>query len=80
MSSLIFEIISEGLVLINKLVPSEAIRIQERLNDYKRQWDEEISKGALRNDAKLDYLDNELRYTGDLFVTALKSASLADKS
>ena len=80
MSELIFGIISEGLVLINKLVPTEAIRIQERLNDYKRQWEQEMAKGSLRDDNNLVLLESELRKCSELFLSAIKQANTQGKS
>lgn len=75
MSELVFSIISEGLTLINKVVPEECVRIQGRLNDFRRQWDEEYSKGVLRDDALLDMLTRELQYTGQLYLAAVKTAA-----
>jgi flavin-dependent dehydrogenase len=71
----IVSVISEGLVLLNKLVPEEAVRIQKRLDDYERKWLEEYAKGDLRDDALLDMLDDELRLIRGLFSTAVKAAT-----
>jgi hypothetical protein len=75
MSELIFSIISQGLILINKEVPDAVLRIQQRLNDYKEQWDAEMAKADGRDDSKLDFLDSELLYTGQLYLAAIKQAT-----
>ena len=72
MNTLLLSIISEGLKFLNKVVPEEAIKIQERLHKYETEWDAEIAKGEHRDDAKLDMLDRELQQCGELFLTVIK--------
>lgn len=76
----LFQVISQGLTLINKLVPDQAVKIQEQLNDYKTQWDAEFAKGPSRDDSKLDYLDGQLCDIGKLYLAAINSAASQSKS
>lgn len=76
MVELILGIIEQSLVLVNKLVPEEASRIKNRVLNLRREWDEEIAKGHLRDDAKLVMLERELRDIGELFLTTIKSADI----
>lgn len=76
---LVLKLLDGGIELLNKFVPSEATRIQNKINDFKKEWDEEMSKGHLRDDANLDRLERELRYIGELFLAAIKGASPQNK-
>lgn len=76
---LILKLLDGGIELLNKFVPSEAVRIQNRLINFKKEWDEEISKGHLRDDANLDRLDRELRDCCQLFLTAIKGSTPQNK-
>jgi hypothetical protein len=71
----IIGIVEQGLILLNKLVPDEATKIANKVLEYRRAWDEEMAKGSLRDDARLDMLDRELRDIGELFSAALKGAA-----
>ena len=75
MTNLILGIVNEGLVLLNKLVPDEATKIAKKVLEYRRAYDAEMAKGELRDDARIDMLDRELRDIGELFSSALKSAA-----
>lgn len=71
---LILGVVEEGLVLINKLVPDHAIRIQNEINEIRELWIHEYSKGHLRNDSMLDHLELRLSGLRQLFSLACKSA------
>jgi len=75
MFELILSIIHEGLPILDKLVPDEATKIRNRVLLLRSQWDVEMSKGSLRDDAKLDGLRTELRDIGELFASTLKQAA-----
>lgn len=75
MAELILSIIANGLPILDKLIPSEATKIRNKVLDYRGQWDEEMAKGSNRDDSKLDHLERELLDIGQLFANALKSAS-----
>lgn len=70
MVTLILNIIGEGLKLYNN---ESAKALALRVAQYKEDWNAEIAKGALRNDARLDELDRELLNIGQLFLAILKS-------
>lgn len=80
MIELVLGIIEESLVLVNKLVPEESTRIKNRVLNLRREWDEEIAKGHLRDDARLVMLERELRDIGQLFLTTIKSANTKSQS
>lgn len=80
MVDLILKVIEESLVLVNKLVPEESSRIRRRVLNLRKDWDEEISKGVNRNDAKLDALERELLDICSLYSSTLKQATSQDKS
>lgn len=67
-------IIEEALVLLNKLVPDQATRIQNKIKALREKWDEEYAKMDKRDDAMLDSIDRELRDIRELFSAAIKSA------
>lgn len=75
MAELILKIIAEGLVIVNKVLPDEASRINNQVLEYRRAWDAEMAKMDKRDDARLDELDRELRDIGELFLAAIKSAA-----
>lgn len=57
-------IIEESLVLINKLVPDQATKIQKEINEIRSAWNEEYAKGNKRDDNMLILLEmrfNDLR-------------------
>lgn len=71
---LIVSIIEQSLVLLNKLVPDQAMKIQREINEIRELWIHEYSKGSDRNDSKLDYLELRLAGLRSLFSLAIKSA------
>lgn len=71
---LILGVVEEGLVLINKLVPDQAYRLQKEINEIRELWLNEYSKGHLRNDSMLDHLELRLAGLRQLFAIACKSA------
>jgi len=78
MVELILGIIEESLVLVNKLVPSEASRIKNKVLSLRKDWDEEISKGDQRSDANLDRIERELRDLVSIYLATLKQAAPKD--
>lgn len=79
MVELILGIIEGSLELVNKLVPEESTRIRNKILNYRREWDAEMAKGHLRDDANLDRLDRELRDIGELFLATIKGSQSKDK-
>lgn len=75
----VLEVISEALVLLNKVVPDQATRIANKIKDLRERWDVEHAKGELRDDALLDNIRLELRDIRELFSAAIKSAGAASK-
>lgn len=71
---LILGIVEEGLVLINKLVPDHAMRIQKEINEIRELWYHEYAKGNNRNDSMLDHLELRLSGLRSLFALACQSA------
>jgi hypothetical protein len=77
---IVLKIVEEGLILINKLVPDQAVRIQKEINEIRELWLYEYSKGHLRNDSMLDHLELRLSGLQQLFSLACKSANDKIKS
>lgn len=77
---LILGVVEEGLVLINKLVPDQAMRLQTEINEIRELWLHEYSKGNLRNDSMLDHLELRLAGLRQLFAIACQSANAKIKS
>lgn len=75
MAELILNIIASGLPILDKLIPSEATKIRNKVLDFRGKWDAEIAKGPKRDDALLDMYTNELHDIGELFSAALKQAA-----
>lgn len=71
---LIVSIIEQSLVLLNKLVPDQAMKIQREINEIRELWINEYSKNSDRNDSKLDHLELRLAGLRSLFALAIKSA------
>ena len=71
---LILGVVEEGLVLLNKLVPDQAFKIQKEINEIRELWIHEYSKGHMRNDSMLDHLELRLSGLRQLFSVACKSA------
>jgi hypothetical protein len=71
---LILGIVEEGLVLINKLVPDQAMRIQKEINEIRELWIHEYSKVSQRNDSMLDHLELRLAGLRSLFALACHAA------
>ncbi len=71
-AELILGILEQSLVLANKLTPDQATRIKSKIIQLRGDFDEEMAKGSMRDDANLDRIERELRDTGELFLTALK--------
>lgn len=71
---LIVSIIEQSLVLLNKLVPDQAMKIQREINEIRELWIYEYSKASDRNDSKLDHLELRLAGLRSLFALAIKSA------
>ncbi len=80
MVELVLSIINEALPILDKFVPDQATKIRNEILDLRKQWDAEISKGHKRDDAYLDSLELRIKDIGQLFTTAIKQASLTDKS
>lgn len=74
-AGVILEVIEQGLILLNKIVPDESTRIANKIKSYREKWDEEYSKGHLRDDNLLDLLDVELRDIRKLYSSAIEIAS-----
>lgn len=75
MAELILNIIAEGLPILDKLIPDEATKIRNKILDYRRAWDEEISNGDVRDDAALDNIELQLHDICELFSSSLKQAA-----
>lgn len=71
---LVLGVIEEGLTLLNKLVPDQALRIAKEIKSIRERWDSEISKGVNRDDAMLDCLESELRDLCQVYAAAIKQA------
>lgn len=74
-AEVILGVIEQGLVLLNKLVPDESMRIANKIKSLRQRWDHEISKGHKRDDALLDSIERELLDIRELYATAIESAS-----
>lgn len=72
MALMILSILSEGLKFING---ARAQEIGNRVIELREQFNEELSKGADRDDARLDMLERELFDLGNVFLSAVKSAA-----
>jgi len=71
---LVLGVIEEGLTLLNKLVPDQALRIAKEIKSIRERWDSEISKGVNRDDAMLDCLELELLDLCQVYAAAVKQA------
>lgn len=71
----ILGIIEESLVLVNKIVPDQAVRIQQKINNLRQNIREEYAKNENRDDLALDLYKLELRDIRELFSTAIKAAN-----
>lgn len=75
MGLLILSIVSEGLKFLNE---SRAQELQERIIKLREAFNEQLSKGTMRDDALVDMYERELLDLGHLFLASLKSASSKD--
>ena len=71
----ILGVIEESLVLVNKIVPDQAVRIQTKINNLRQNIREEYAKNENRDDLALDLYKLELRDIRELFSTAIKAAN-----
>ena len=78
-AELVLKVIEEGLVLLNKLVPDQSLKIANKIKSLRGRWDEEYSKTDKRDDAALDCIELELRDIFELYAIAIKSANSSDK-
>lgn len=76
MTDLILNIVNEGLKLYNT---ENAKALARQVAQYTEDWNAEISKGAARDDARLDELDRQLLNIGQLFLAILKSEASPSK-
>ena len=58
-AELILGILEQSLVLTNKLTPDQATRMKNKILGFRREFDEEMAKGSLRDDANLDRIERE---------------------
>lgn len=72
-------IIEESLVLINKLVPDQATRIQKEINEIRSAWNEEYAKGSKRDDNMLILLEMRFHDLRKLLSSAIAEANAKDK-
>lgn len=68
-------VIEEGLVLLNKLVPDHAVKIANKIKEFREKWDQEYAKKDARDDALLDCIELELRDIRELFSAAIIAAA-----
>lgn len=71
----ILGVIEESLILVNKIVPDQAVRIQEKINKLRQNIREEYAKNENRDDLALDLYKLELRDIRELFSVAIKAAN-----
>lgn len=77
----ILDVISEALVLVNKIVPDQATAIANKILSLRQRWDEENAKPEnIRDDNLLDNIDDEVRDIRQLFSGAITAAASAPKS
>ena len=72
-------VVEEGLTLLNKLVPDQALKIAKEIKSLRDRWDNEISKGNNMDDAMLDSIELELRDLCQVYAAAVKHANASDK-
>lgn len=80
MPTAILDVISEALVLVNKLVPDQATEIANKILSLRQRWDVENAKDPNdRDDNMLDNIDDEVRDIRQLFSGAITAAASAVK-